>query len=144
MTATYTFDVFASLDGYGSYGEGGDWGGYWGKQGPELLAHRFDQFGTEQRMIFGATTFRQFVEMRTTSPDDADVFDEEGNANGADVFNGGAAADAVDYGGRQRPVGGDNDGVADDGAPGEGDDVRPDVEQVTLPPSVRFTATAPK
>ena len=37
MTATYTFDVFSSLDGYGSYGPPGDWGGYWGKQGPELL-----------------------------------------------------------------------------------------------------------
>ena len=32
MTATYTFDVFMSLDGYGSYGPGSDWGGYWGKQ----------------------------------------------------------------------------------------------------------------
>ena len=30
VTATYTFDVFASLDGFGSY-DGGDWGGYWGK-----------------------------------------------------------------------------------------------------------------
>jgi hypothetical protein len=40
MTATYTFDVFSSLDGYGSYREPGDWGGYWGKQGPELLDHR--------------------------------------------------------------------------------------------------------
>jgi hypothetical protein len=34
MTGIYTFDVFASLDGYGSYGPAGDWGGYWGKQGP--------------------------------------------------------------------------------------------------------------
>jgi hypothetical protein len=39
MTATYTFDVFSSLDGYGGV-SGGDWGGYWGKQGPELLDHR--------------------------------------------------------------------------------------------------------
>src|SRR5205823_1517249 len=39
MTATYTFDVFSSLDGFGS-ASGGDWGGYWGKQGPELLDHR--------------------------------------------------------------------------------------------------------
>ncbi len=31
MTATYTFDVFSSLDGFGSYAEPGDWGGYWGK-----------------------------------------------------------------------------------------------------------------
>ncbi len=33
MPATYTFDVFSSLDGFGSH-SGGDWGGYWGKQGP--------------------------------------------------------------------------------------------------------------
>jgi hypothetical protein len=26
MTVTYTFDVFSSLDGYGSYSELGDWG----------------------------------------------------------------------------------------------------------------------
>ena len=38
MTATYTFDVFSSLDGYGA--AGGNWTGYWGKQGPELLEHR--------------------------------------------------------------------------------------------------------
>ncbi len=37
MTATYTFDVFSTLDGFGSC-SGGDWGGYWGKQGPELHA----------------------------------------------------------------------------------------------------------
>ena len=36
---TYTFDVFSSLDGFGGI-SGGDWGGYWGKQGPELLDHR--------------------------------------------------------------------------------------------------------
>ncbi|ANY06160.1 hypothetical protein AFB00_07445 [Pseudonocardia sp. HH130630-07] len=40
MTATYTVDLFTSLDGYGSYNGAGDWGGYWGKQGPELLGHR--------------------------------------------------------------------------------------------------------
>ncbi|MGV9638258.1 dihydrofolate reductase family protein [Nocardia rhamnosiphila] len=75
MTATYTFDVFSSLDGYGSYGEGGDWGGYWGKQGPELLDHRFELFGTEQRMIFGANTFRQFVEMLGASHEESGVGD---------------------------------------------------------------------
>jgi dihydrofolate reductase len=63
MTATYTFDIFSSLDGYGSYGPGGDWGGYWGKQGPELLGRRLALYGGEQRMVFGATTFRQFVSM---------------------------------------------------------------------------------
>jgi dihydrofolate reductase len=75
MTATYTFDVFSSLDGYGSYGGDGDWGGYWGKQGPELLAHRLASFEAEQRMVFGATTFRQFVQMLASSTEESDVRD---------------------------------------------------------------------
>jgi dihydrofolate reductase len=75
MPATYTFDVFSSLDGYGSYGPPGDWGGYWGKQGPELLEHRLDSFGSDQRMVFGATTFRQFVEMLATSTEESEVRD---------------------------------------------------------------------
>ena len=75
MTATYTFDVFSSLDGYGSYGGDGDWGGYWGKQGPELLEHRLTSFDVEHRMVFGATTFRQFVEMLAQSSEGADVRD---------------------------------------------------------------------
>jgi len=75
MTATYTFDVFSSLDGYGSYGGDGDWGGYWGKQGPELLDHRRASFDNEQRMVFGATTFRQFVEMLATSTEGSEVRD---------------------------------------------------------------------
>jgi dihydrofolate reductase len=61
MTATYTFDVFCSLDGFGSYGEGGDWGGYWGKQGPEFLERRLAVLGEEQRLVLGATTFRDFL-----------------------------------------------------------------------------------
>jgi dihydrofolate reductase len=75
MTATYTFDVFSSLDGYGSYGGDGDWGGYWGKQGPELLDHRLASLDEEQRMVFGATTFRQFVEMLAESTEGSDVRD---------------------------------------------------------------------
>ncbi|WP_421120501.1 dihydrofolate reductase family protein [Aquihabitans daechungensis] len=63
MTATYTFDIFTTLDGFGSYEEPGDWGGYWGKDGPELVQHRFDQFGETQQMVFGADTYRQFVEL---------------------------------------------------------------------------------
>jgi len=63
MTATYTWDVFSTLDGYGSYTEGADWGGYWSKQGPELLAHRAAIFGSAQRMVFGATTFRENAEI---------------------------------------------------------------------------------
>jgi dihydrofolate reductase len=62
MIATYTFDVFSSLDGFGSF-SGGNWGGYWGKQGPELLDHRLALFGEDQRMVFGANTYRMFAEM---------------------------------------------------------------------------------
>ena len=75
MTATYTFDVFSSLDGYGTYRPPGDWGGYWGKQGPELLEHRRASFDVEQRMVFGATTFRDFVSMLSTSDEGSEVFD---------------------------------------------------------------------
>lgn len=73
MTATYTFDVFASLDGFGS--AGGDWTGYWGKQGPELLDHRLDRYRADQRMVFGATTYREFVQMLAASTEDSDVRD---------------------------------------------------------------------
>jgi dihydrofolate reductase len=75
MTATYTLDIFSSLDGYGSYREPGDWGGYWGKQGPELLDHRLALYGGDLRMVFGATTFRQFVSMLASSTEDSDVRD---------------------------------------------------------------------
>ncbi|MEU0177160.1 dihydrofolate reductase family protein [Streptomyces massasporeus] len=73
MTATYTFDVFSSLDGYGA--AGGDWTGYWGKQGPELLDRRLTLYGGEQRMVYGANTFRAFVEMLASSTEESDVRD---------------------------------------------------------------------
>src|SRR5262245_1589002 len=73
MTATYTFDVFSSLDGYGS--TSGDWGGYWGKQGPELLDLRLALYSAEQRMVFGATTFREFVQMLAASTAESEVRD---------------------------------------------------------------------
>jgi hypothetical protein len=57
-TATYTFDVFSSLDGFGSHS-----GGDWGEQGPEPLDHRLASYGEEQRMVSGANTYRQFVRM---------------------------------------------------------------------------------
>ncbi len=63
MTATYTFDAFCTLDGFGSYTSSGDWGGYWGKEGPELLARRADVLKEEQRLVLGANTFRQFEQL---------------------------------------------------------------------------------
>ena len=74
MTATYTFDVFSSLDGFGS-ASGGDWGGYWGKQGPELLDHRLGLYSEEQRMVFGANTYRLFASMLAASTEESEVRD---------------------------------------------------------------------
>ena len=73
MTATYTFDVFSSLDGFGT--ASGNWGGYWGKQGPELLDRRLALYSEEQRMVFGATTFRNMVRMLGPAADEPDAGD---------------------------------------------------------------------
>ena len=73
MTATYTFDVFSSLDGYGSHN--GNWGGYWGKQGPELLDHRLALYEAEQRMVFGSNTYRAFAQMLASSTEESEVRD---------------------------------------------------------------------
>lgn len=63
MPADYTFDVYCTLDGCGSYGPDGDWGGYWGKEGPEFLDHRLAALSPEQRMVLGANTFREWLEI---------------------------------------------------------------------------------
>jgi dihydrofolate reductase len=73
MSVTYTFDVFSSLDGYGAASS--DWSGYWGKQGPELLDHRLALYSQEQRMIFGANTYRLFARMLASSTEESEVRD---------------------------------------------------------------------
>ena len=73
MTATYTFDVFTSLDGFGAHT--GDWGGYWGKQGPELLERRLAVYDDGPRMVFGASTFRGFVEMLSSGAVPSEALD---------------------------------------------------------------------
>jgi dihydrofolate reductase len=70
MAATYTFDVFSSLDGWGGV-SGGDWGGYWGKQGPELLGHRLGLYATEQRMVFGRNTYQAFAQMLASGAEES-------------------------------------------------------------------------
>jgi dihydrofolate reductase len=53
-TATFTADLFTTLDGFGTGREA-----YWGKAGPELLAQRARTFGDEnQTLVFGANTYR--------------------------------------------------------------------------------------
>jgi len=73
MTTTYTFDIFCSLDGYGA--ASANWSGYWGKQGPELLEHRLALYDDDQRMVFGANTFRAFTQMLASSTEDSEVRD---------------------------------------------------------------------
>jgi dihydrofolate reductase len=73
MSVSYTFDVFSSLDGYGA--ASGDWSGYWGKQGPELLDHRLASYGEKQRMVFGANTYRLFARMLASSTEESEVRD---------------------------------------------------------------------
>ncbi len=72
MVSTYTWDVYSTLDGFASYTEDGDWGGYWGKQGPEFLDHRFRVLNQDQRLVLGANTFRQFVKL---IPNDVQLLD---------------------------------------------------------------------
>jgi dihydrofolate reductase len=69
MTATYTFDVFSSLDGFGA--ASANWSGYWGKQGPELLDRRLTLYGAEQRMVLGANTFRAFAQMLASGTEES-------------------------------------------------------------------------
>ena len=71
VTTTYTFDVFTSLDGFGA--AGGDWTGYWGEHGPELLQHRLVSYDAEQRMVFGANTYRAFARMLASSTEESEV-----------------------------------------------------------------------
>src|SRR4051812_21436866 len=73
MPATYTFDVFGSLDGFGA--ADGDWSGYWGKQGPELLDRRLAEYRAAQRLVLGANTYRAFADMLAESTEDSDVRD---------------------------------------------------------------------
>jgi dihydrofolate reductase len=75
MTAIYTFDVFTTVDGYGSYGPGGDWGGYWGKHGPEFLDRRLAVNSEDQRMVLGANTFRLFGQLMGPRAGELDELD---------------------------------------------------------------------
>ena len=76
MTMTYTFDVFSSPDGFGSYDtNSGNWGVYWGKQGPELLEHLLALYSVQQQMVFGANTYRAFAKMLASATKESGVHD---------------------------------------------------------------------
>ena len=68
MTATYTFDVFATLDGFGSYDEPATGAATGASRDPSCSTTASPCTATEQRMVFGANTYRQFVEMLAPAP----------------------------------------------------------------------------
>jgi dihydrofolate reductase len=53
--STLTVDLFSSLDGFGG---GEDWPGYWGKEGPELLAWLTVKLAEDHVILMGANTYR--------------------------------------------------------------------------------------
>jgi hypothetical protein len=70
MTATYTFDVFSSLDAFGA--ATGEWTGYWGKQ-PEVT------------YLMGAKSYRPmsgFAAGETPEGADESSADEEASVGG--------------------------------------------------------------
>jgi dihydrofolate reductase len=73
VSATFTFDIFSTIDGYAS--ATGTYGGYWGKQGPEFLEHRFAQYGEKQRLVLGANTYRAMSAMLASSSEFTEVHD---------------------------------------------------------------------
>jgi dihydrofolate reductase len=75
MAATYPWDVSSTLDGFGSYNADGDWGGYWGKHGPEFLDRRVAQYGEELRLVLGANTFRTFQRYLGSLTQDSEASD---------------------------------------------------------------------
>ena len=86
--ATYTVDLFTTLDGFGTGPVG-----YWGKDGPELREERAGVYGDEdQTLVLGANTFRLMTELRPgggrseplaaqRGPQDRDLADARGAAD---------------------------------------------------------------
>jgi dihydrofolate reductase len=58
--STLTIDLFSSLDGFGA-GEG--WPGYYGKEGPELMAWLAEKLAEDQVIVMGANTYRMMSQI---------------------------------------------------------------------------------
>jgi dihydrofolate reductase len=57
---TLTVDVFTSLDGF-TAAEG--WPGYWGKEGPELMAWLEEKLAEDHVLVMGANTYRTMAQI---------------------------------------------------------------------------------
>ena len=67
---------------------GGNWGGYWGKQGPELLDHRLAAYSEEQMMVLGANTYGLFVRfLASQATEDPEVGDPVGHPDAEHADN---------------------------------------------------------
>lgn len=56
--ALYTWDLFCTVDGFGSFVPPADWGASWGEQGPGLLEHGPRCYERGQRLVLGAGAYR--------------------------------------------------------------------------------------
>jgi dihydrofolate reductase len=64
--STLTIDFFSSLDGFGG-AEG--WPGYYGKEGPELMAWLEEKLAEDHVIAMGANTYRMMSEIVTQGDD---------------------------------------------------------------------------
>jgi dihydrofolate reductase len=53
--STLTIDLFSSLDGFAA---AENWPGYWGKEGPELMAWLEEKLAEDHIIVMGANTYR--------------------------------------------------------------------------------------
>jgi len=123
--------VTVSLDGQFNDGDRGrenirpDWEHIEGSDGKDTLIGTDDPTKTEQYTGFGGDD-------TLIGNHGTDIFNEGTAPNGADSFNGGSGTDRVNYGARSAGVTVNmQDLLANDGAPGEGDDVDPNVNDIT-------------
>jgi dihydrofolate reductase len=63
---TLTIDLFSSLDGFAS---ADGWPGYWGKEGPELMAWLEEKLAEEHTLVMGANTYRTMSEIVAAEDD---------------------------------------------------------------------------
>jgi hypothetical protein len=55
-----TIDLFSSLDGFAA---SDGWPGYWGKEGPELMAWLEEKLAEDHTLVMGANTYREMSQI---------------------------------------------------------------------------------
>ena len=58
--STLTIDLISSLDGFGA---AENWPGFWGKEGPEVLAWFEEKLAEDHVIVMGANTYRTMAEI---------------------------------------------------------------------------------